>query len=229
MKIGGLQRFSLIDYPEKLSAVVFSIGCNFRCPYCHNPNLVDPQRYAESIAKNYIFDFLRSRKGALDALVITGGEPCLQAELIDFIKVVKHMGFLIKLDTNGSFPEVLEEIIQKGLVDYIAMDIKSPLERYSQVVCSPVDMEKIRQSIKLIINSGLSHEFRTTLLKSIINSDDIAKIAELASGAKLFALQNFVASNILNPKLRSEKPIGKEELEQYKLLLQPHVRSVIIR
>ncbi|OQX50761.1 MAG: anaerobic ribonucleoside-triphosphate reductase activating protein [Candidatus Cloacimonas sp. 4484_209] len=133
MKIGGFQKVSLIDYPGKICAIVFTRGCNFRCPYCHNPELVLPENYSPLIPEEEIFSFLEKRRGKLDAVEITGGEPTLQEDLTEFIRKIKEMGFLVKLDTNGSFPSVLEKVIYSGLVDYIAMDVKAPLEKYRQV------------------------------------------------------------------------------------------------
>ncbi|HEC86320.1 MAG TPA: anaerobic ribonucleoside-triphosphate reductase activating protein, partial [Thermoplasmatales archaeon] len=139
MIIGGFQRFSLIDYPGKICAIIFTQGCNFRCPYCHNPELVNPKLFQEPIDENDIFRFLEMRKGKLDAVEITGGEPTLQPDLIEFMRKIKAMGFLIKLDTNGTNPEVVEKIIKNKLVDYIAMDVKAPLEKYEKVVRAKVD------------------------------------------------------------------------------------------
>jgi pyruvate formate lyase activating enzyme len=133
MKIGGLQKFSLLDYPGKISAVVFTQGCNFRCPYCHNPELVDPERFQECIPEDEIFAFLETRRGKLEAVTVTGGEPTIQNGLSSFVRRIKDMGFMVKLDTNGSRPEVLEELIRHKLIDYIAMDIKAPLEKYEAV------------------------------------------------------------------------------------------------
>jgi len=139
MIIGGLQRFSLIDYPGKISAILFTRGCNFRCPYCHNPELVDPQRYAEPWQEEEYWAFLQSRTQKLDAVVVTGGEPTLQEDLEPFLEKIRKMGFLIKLDTNGSNPDVLKDLLSANLVDYIAMDIKAPLEKYSEVAKVPID------------------------------------------------------------------------------------------
>jgi len=166
MKIGGFQRFSLIDYPAKISAIIFTQGCNFRCPYCHNPELVDPKLFTSAIDEDLILSFLRKRVGKLDGVVITGGEPLLQHDLIEFIKKVKEMGYLIKLDTNGSYPEKLERLLD--LIDYIAMDIKAPLEKYHDVVRTDVCTEKIMESITIILNGDIDYEFRTTVVKAFL-------------------------------------------------------------
>ncbi|HEX7535071.1 MAG TPA: anaerobic ribonucleoside-triphosphate reductase activating protein, partial [Syntrophales bacterium] len=144
----------MIEYPGKIGAIAFTQGCNFRCPYCHNPELVDPDLYRECLSEEGVLSFLEKRKGKLDALTITGGEPTIQIDLLDFIKGVRNIGYLIKLDTNGSCPEVLERLISGRLVDYIAMDIKGPLHKYRTVTRSMIDEDKIRQSIEIIMKSG---------------------------------------------------------------------------
>ncbi|MGC8971837.1 MAG: anaerobic ribonucleoside-triphosphate reductase activating protein, partial [bacterium] len=164
MLIGGLQKFSLIDYPGKISAVIFTKGCNFRCPYCHNPELVifDGK---DLIEEDYIFSFLREKRGKLDGVVLTGGEPTLQSDLINFLKEIKGLGFFTKLDTNGSNPEVIERLLEEKILDYIAMDIKANLEKYNDVTHSNVDIEKIKKSIDIIMHSGIDYEFRTTIVR----------------------------------------------------------------
>ena len=170
MRIGGLQKFSFIDFPNKTSAIIFTQGCNFRCEYCHNPELVYYNMFQVPIPEEQIFAFLESRRNQLDAVVITGGEPTLQPDLIEFIKKVKAMGFLVKLDTNGSNPQVLEQIINQKLVDFIAMDIKATFDKYNLVCCVPVDIDDIKLSIELIKNSGIDFLFRTDLLQKHINA-----------------------------------------------------------
>lgn len=152
MIIGGLQKFSLIDYPHKISAIIFTTGCNFRCPYCHNPELVNPKLYPERITEEEVFNFLKNRKEKLDAVVITGGEPTLHKDLYKFISKLKSMGFLIKLDTNGTYPNILNRLIKDNLLNYIAMDIKGSLDRYEEIVGTKVNLEKINESIKIILN-----------------------------------------------------------------------------
>jgi len=147
MIIGGFQKFSLIDYPGKICAIIFTRGCNFRCRYCHNPELVIPEKYAPEISLSEIYDFLENRRGKLDAVSITGGEPTLQPDLIKTMKKIKDMGFLIKLDSNGSHPEVLEEVVNKKLADYLAMDVKAPLKDYAKIVGRYIPPEKLKRSI----------------------------------------------------------------------------------
>ena len=229
MNIGGFQRFSLIDYPGKICAIVFTRGCNFRCPYCHNPELVDLEKFSKSVSEEEIFSFLEKRKGKLDAVSITGGEPTLQKELIEFLKKIKNMDYLVKLDSNGTYPGIIEKIISEGLVDYLAMDVKAPLEKYDEVVRAHVDKDKVKRSIELIKNSGLDHEFRTTVLKSQLSKDDIIEIGKLIKGAKLYVLQKFVPSKILDPKFIDEKTYTDEEFEQLKKELGKYVDKCVVR
>jgi pyruvate formate lyase activating enzyme len=163
MQIGGLHKLSLIDYPGHLCAVVFTQGCNFRCPVCHNPELVLPELFGESISEQEVLSFLESRKGQLQAVTVTGGEPTLQKKLPYFLATIKKMGYKTKLDTNGSYPEALKSLFNDELVDYVAMDIKAPLASYYELSGCTVDLEAIQQSIELILSSPVRHQFRTTI------------------------------------------------------------------
>ncbi len=229
MRIGGFQKFSLIDYPGKICAIVFTQGCNFRCPYCHNPELVKPSLFGKTIIEEEIFSFLEKRKGKLDAVEITGGEPTLQKDLVDFIHRVKEMGYLVKLDTNGSNPEMLEIIINHGLVDYIAMDIKAPLEKYKEVTHSVISPDKIKRSIRIIMNSNIKYEFRTTVVKSQLSREDIISIGKLIEGAKLYVLQRFIPSKTLDPNFLNEKTYSDGELESLKRKLEKFVCRCLVR
>ncbi len=229
MRIGGFQKFSLIDYPGKICAIVFTQGCNFRCPYCHNPELVKPSLFGKTIIEEEIFSFLEKRKGKLDAVEITGGEPTLQKDLVDFIHRVKEMGYLVKLDTNGSNPEMLEIIINHGLVDYIAMDIKAPLEKYKDVTHSVISPDKIKRSIRIIMNSNIKYEFRTTVAKSQLSREDIISIGKLIEGAKLYVLQRFIPSKTLDPNFLNEKTYSDGELESLKRKLEKFVCRCLVR
>lgn len=213
MKIGGFQKVSLIDYPGKISAVVFTQGCNFRCPFCHNPELVDPERFANRIPEPEILAFLEKRKGRLDAVVITGGEPTLQSELIPFTIHLKAMGYLIKLDTNGALPDVLENMLGRRLIDYLAMDIKAPLERYGEITKTKTDVERIRRSISLIMGSGVDYEFRTTAVRSLLGLQELEAIGRLIPGAKRFVLQKFVPTKTLDRNYLGESSYSDGELK----------------
>jgi len=229
MKIGDIQRFSLIDYPGRICATLFTQGCNFRCPYCHNPELVIPSLYRETMADDEVFSFLEKRRGKLDAVNITGGEPTLQPDLIEFIKRIGSLSYMVKIDTNGSFPEVLRKLIDDKLLDYIAMDVKAPLEKYGEVAGSSITPENIAESIKLIMNSGIDYEFRTTIVKSLLTETDIEKIGILTSGAKCHVLQKFVPSKTLDPGFMNEGIHTDEEINNMKEKLERLVQSVIIR
>jgi len=229
MRIGGFNRFSLIDYPGQTSAVVFTQGCNFRCPYCHNPELVYPDEYGSSIPETEILSFLERRKGKLDAVVITGGEPTIQPDLADFIKKVRSMGFRIKLDTNGSNPDVIEELFDEGLVDYVAMDAKGPLERYEEMVNADIDLNRIKRSMELIKASGGLHEFRTTVAGSLLTERDILAIGKWLGGAKLYILQEFVDSKKLRSGFSNEKPYPRKKLDNLKKVLEGFVGNCKVR
>jgi pyruvate formate lyase activating enzyme len=229
MQIGSMQRFSLIDYPGKICAIVFTQGCNFRCPYCHNPELVNPKEFGESVAHDEIFSFLERRRGKLDAVSITGGEPTIQEDLVGFIKKIKDLGYLVKIDTNGSMPEILEKLMGEDLLDSIAMDVKAPLDKYKKTVGASSDTRSIEESIRLIMNSGIDYEFRTTIVKSLLDEKDIKKIGKVIEGADRYVLQKFVPSKTLNPKFMNAVTYTDEEFERTFKSLEKLVKSVIIR
>lgn len=211
MIFGGFEKCTLIDYPGKVACMVYTIGCNFRCPYCHNPELVD-ETVEVKFAEKEILSFLDKRKKMLDGIVITGGEPTMHGDkLIDFMKKVKSKGFLVKLDSNGTFPKVLKKAIDEKLVDYIAMDIKSPLSKYSQTVARPVDTAAIRESIALIMNSPVDYEFRTTVIKAQLAPLDFDEIGREIEGAKKYFLQKFIPTKLLNPQFRKKVSYTDDE------------------
>ena len=179
MKIGGLIKFTLIDFPGRPAAVVFTQGCNFRCRYCHNPELVYPHLFLEPMPEEDLFAFLKRRQGTLEGVVITGGEPTLHEEILDFTAKIKQMGFAIKWDTNGTRPEMLREAYQRKLLDYVAMDLKAPLEKYSAITGVDFNPEIIKESMKLIKESGVPYQFRTTYDKEVLTDEDISAIRSL--------------------------------------------------
>ncbi|HAU31970.1 MAG TPA: anaerobic ribonucleoside-triphosphate reductase activating protein [Desulfotomaculum sp.] len=229
MLIGGYARFSLIEYPGRICAVVFTRGCNFRCPYCHNPELIKPDPRQTPVLELEVLDFLKMRRGKLDGVVVTGGEPTIQADLIPFLEKIKKIGYPVKLNTNGSLPSVLKNIIGLGLVDYVAMDIKAPFDKYWNVTNSLVDLKKILQSVSLVINSGLDYEFRTTLVKSLLTPEDILEISRIIKGAKLYILQKFVPSKLLDPKFLKEETYSNEELIEIAKQLEEFVGKCTVR
>lgn len=202
---------TLLDYPGRVACTVFTYGCDFRCPFCHNASLVEGQEPAQ-IDEESFFSFLKSRRGILDGVAITGGEPTMAEGLFDFMKRVRDLGFLIKLDSNGSFPDRLEAVIDAGLVDYIAMDVKSSRENYAKVAGVPVDIAKIERSITLLKTSGVAHEFRTTVVKGLHTVEDIAAIAAWMGPDEPYFLQGFVDSgDILTQGCDA---FGKEEMHE---------------
>ena len=216
MRIGGFQKFSLIDYPGKVAAVIFTQGCNFRCGYCHNPQLVCPQQFQQPLDESIILKFLQFRQGKLQGVVVTGGEPTIQAGLLDFLDKLKLMKYTVKLDTNGSNPDILASIIKKGLVDFIAMDIKTSLSRYEKATGVRTDIGRIKRSIDLIIKSGLSHQFRTTLVKEHCSTVDLRNIRALIGGSKNYVLQPFVPlTTIIDLKLLTKKQYTKEQISSF--------------
>lgn len=227
MKIGGLEKITLIDYPGKVACMIYTIGCNFRCPYCHNPELVDET--ADVLSEEKIFEFLHSRKSLIDGVVITGGEPTMHDDLLEFIQKIKSMGFLIKLDSNGTRPEMIKQALDSNLVDYIAMDIKSPLESYSQQVARPVNTDAVRESISIIMNSSIEYEFRTTVVKQLLSEEAIESIAKSIAGAKRYYLQKFIPTKILNPQLLRKVSYSDDEFRILQQKIIPYVQYCGIR
>lgn len=192
MKIHGFQKTTLLDYPEHVAATIFLGGCNFRCPFCHNGQLVLAPAFQPTIPEEEVFDYLEKRRGILEGVCITGGEPTLQEELADFIRRLKGLGYLVKLDTNGSRPKVLEQLLQEGLLDYVAMDIKASPDNYAAAAgLEELDFDKVRQSIRLLLESGISYEFRTTVVKGIHTLEEFEEIGRLLKGCRAYFLQGF--------------------------------------
>ena len=229
MEICGLQKFSLIDYPKKLSCVLFCCGCNFFCPFCHNSQLIlkEKIKLLPKIEEKDFLKFLREKKGFLDAVVITGGEPTLQNDLLNFLKKIKKLGFLIKLDTNGSRPEVLKNLIKANLIDYIAMDVKFSPKLYQEIL--KFDFKKIKESINLIKNSKIDYEFRTTVVPTLHNLEEIKKIIQEISPAKRYVLQNFQPKNTLDPRFEKLTPFSEEALKNFQKVAKNFFEEVILR
>ena len=214
MIIGGLQKLTLIDYPGKLATTVFLTGCNFKCGFCYSKELVLPEEIKKQpkILEKDFFDFLKSRKELLEGVVVCGGEPCINKDLPVFIKKIKKMGYAVKLDTNGSNPDMLKSLIDKKLIDYVAMDIKGPFEneKYNKITSAKVDLNKIKKAMKIIKNSGIDYEFRTTLVPSLHTKKDIIQIAKDISPAKKYYLQNFRPEKTVDPKFEKIKPYSNK-------------------
>ncbi|MFH1014078.1 MAG: anaerobic ribonucleoside-triphosphate reductase activating protein [Thermoplasmatota archaeon] len=189
MKIGGLQKTSLLDYPGEISAIIWTIGCNLRCPFCYNVDVV--KQTVTPLSENDVLSYLEKRRNVIDALVISGGEPLLQEDIVSFCEKVKGLGYLIKIDTNGTFPEKLKELVDKDLVDYIAMDVKAPKNKYNMLAGTKVDIKKIQKSIDIIRNSGVDYEFKTTFVPGLLVKEDIVQIGMWLDGSEKFFLQQF--------------------------------------
>ena len=194
MKIAGLSKLTLLDFPGRMACIVFTEGCNFRCPFCHNASLVTRTGENAEVSEQEFFSFLKKRKGILDGVVITGGEPTIAEGLYEFIAKVRELGYPVKLDTNGSFPDRIKRLLDDGMLDYIAMDIKTAREEYPKVTGVAVDYEKISRSIELIRGSGIPHEFRTTVVCGLHTEEDIVNIARMLGAEESYFLQGFVDS-----------------------------------
>lgn len=217
MKIGGFVPLTLVDYPQRIAATVFTIGCGFRCPFCHNPELVLPERAADAtvVDEGEVLDSLEARQGFLDGVVLTGGEPTLQDDLAAFIRRIKALGFLVKLDTNGAQSAVLEALLSEGLLDFIAMDIKAPRDRYAEFAGVPVSMDAIQRSIDAIRASGADYEFRTTVAPGI-TARDIETMAHWLDGARCYILQMFRTpdeKSLVDPTWSGREALSSEELQ----------------
>ena len=230
MIFGGIQKLTLIDYPGKVAATVFTVGCNFLCPYCHNPELVDAKKMKNQpkISEQEILDFLATRQGLLEGVCITGGEPTLFADLPEFIKKIKALGFLVKLDSNGSKPRMLEKLLAEKLVDFIAMDIKAPLEKYKKVAGERVRLEDIQRSTELV-RQAPDYEFRTTVLPTLHSKKDILSIGRWLQGSKKYYLQQFKPTKTLDAAFMNEKPFAWEKIAQLRGLLEIFFDRVEIR
>ena len=211
MRIGGLQKTSFLDYPHQMACVIFTVGCNFRCPFCHNKELVNEQiskLVNEQISEEEIFTFLEQRKNILEGVVVSGGEPTMQNDLVLFIEKIKKMGYLVKIDTNGTNPEVLQELIDKKLIDFVAMDIKNDWENYEKTIGVKTDLEKIKKSVEIIKNSGIDHQFRSTIVRGL---HDKRMIEEIKKEFPDVVLQKFRAQNCLDPKFLETKEWDEQE------------------
>lgn len=231
MNIASFQKFTLVDYPGKVATTVFTVGCNFRCSFCHNPELVTSSWstvHGNDSEKDF-FKFLKSRKGKLEAVCITGGEPTLQKDLIDFMVKIKKMGFLVKLDTNGMRPDVLKKALDMKVVDYVAMDIKNSLKNYEKTVCAQVDLDRIKMSAEMIMSSRVDYDFRTTVVPGIHREKDFEEIAEWIGGAKKYFLQRFRDMKTLDADLKNKIKGKKLDLEKIQKKLKKHFGEVGIR
>ena len=229
MKISGIQKLTLLDYPGKVACTLFTSGCNFRCPFCHNAGLVLPDKLEEaSISEDEVMSFLKKRAGMLDGVAITGGEPLLHTDMPEFLEKIKNLGYKIKLDTNGSNPKLLKDIVNAGLVDRVAMDIKNAPDEYNKTAGCSVDMEKIEESKDFLLTGTCDYEFRTTVVKGIHTRESLIAAAKWISGAKEYYLQQFKDSgNLIEPD--AFEPFDEKDMHELADAVRPFVPTVEVR
>jgi pyruvate formate lyase activating enzyme len=232
MILAGFQKTSLVDWPGEICATVFVAGCNFRCPFCHNPELVEPLLISElePLKQDDIITELHKRKALIDGVCITGGEPLLFPEIEEFIKRLKDMGLKVKVDTNGTNPKLLQKLIDASLVDYVAMDIKAPLSKYPMATCSKIDPELVETSADLLMDSDVEYEFRTTVMPGLLDIDDIEKIGEWLDGARAYYLQQFTFDRkMLDESYEEVKPYTPGQLKEMLKKVEHHYTLTGIR
>ncbi len=228
MKIQGLQKLTLLDFPGKVACTVFTAGCNFRCPFCHNASLVVNIPKETEITQEQFFAFLQKRQGVMDGVCVSGGEPLLQPGIEDFIKKIKEMGYAVKLDTNGSFPEKLQRLVEDRLIDYVAMDIKNSREAYSITSgVEPLDIVSIEKSVSYLKEGHIPYEFRTTVVKNFHTEEEFERIGQWLLGAQKYFLQNFVDSgDLINRRVRG---CTEEEMKDFLKIVQKYVPNATLR
>lgn len=228
VEIKGLEKFAPKDFPGFISSTVFLGGCNFRCPFCHNADLVLRPETLPTIPMDYFLSYIDSRKNWLDGICITGGEPLIHDGLEDFLRLIKERHFLVKVDTNGSFPLRLKDLIRKKLVDYIAMDVKAPLEKYREITKSSVNKEDIQKSIDIIKSSGLDFIFRTTVVPGMITKGDIERISKMLTCPGIYQIQQFQPRNTIDNEFQHRKPYGEKDIKEFARIAEPFFSEVKI-
>lgn len=240
MIIGGLEKLTLLDYPDHLAAIIFTQGCNFRCHFCYNPMLVLPRKGGDEknkkekgfspLSTEDLFLFLKERFGRLDGVVITGGEPTLHPDLPSFIKKIKDLGYAVKLDSNGTNPEMLDKLIKAKLIDYLAMDLKAPLDKYKKIVGVDVNCNNIKKSVKIIMTSGLPYEFRTTVVPGLLDKEDFYKMGETIKGADKWYLQNFKSdTELVDTNYKKQNGYSAKEMKEFAVIGQKYVKFCQVR
>jgi pyruvate formate lyase activating enzyme len=228
MKIGGFQKTSLLDYPDRISAIVWTSGCSFRCPFCYNKNLA--LGIAELFPEEEILSFLSKRKALLEGVVISGGEPLLHDDIVDFVKRIKDLRLLVKIDTNGSFPERLSELLEKQLVDYVAMDVKAPKKKYPQLTGVNTDLSKIEASIDILKTKAPAYEFKTTFIPGLLTKEDIMEIAQWLKGADTYFLQQFkVIKPLVSSNLETVIPYPRDYVYETLAAIKPFFKRCAVR
>jgi pyruvate formate lyase activating enzyme len=228
VEIKGLEKFAPKDFPGHMSATVFVGGCNFLCPFCHNADLVSRPQSLPTFPQEYLIRFFDERKDWLEGICISGGEPLIHDDLGGFLKLVKEKNFLSKIDTNGSYPFKLKDLIDRKLIDFVAMDIKAPLDKYSEAAGVDVQTEDIQKSVDIIKESEVECTFRSTAVPGLIDKKDMKKIGEWLDGAKIFQLQQFIPKATLDSSFQKKKPYLAEELEEFADIIRPYVAEVRI-
>ena len=228
MRIQGLQKLTLLDFPERVACTVFFAGCNFRCPFCHNASLVVDIPPEGDVTEEEFFSFLKKRQGILDGVCVTGGEPLLQPDIEEFIRGIKKLGYAVKLDTNGSFPDKLKSLVQNGLVDYVAMDIKNCPELYAITTgVEKLNVDSIKESVAYLKEGHVPYEFRTTVVKNYHTMESFEKIGQWLQGSEKYFLQNFVDSGDLIVK--ETKGCNEEEMKEFLQIMQKYVPKTELR
>lgn len=228
VEIKGLEKFAPKDFPGYMAATVFVGGCNFLCPFCHNADLVSRPQSLPTFPQEYLAQFFDERKDWLEGICISGGEPLIHDDLGGFLQLVKEKNFLSKIDTNGSYPIKLKNLIDKKLIDFVAMDIKAPLDKYSEAAGVDVQTEDIQKSVDIIKRSGVEYIFRTTVVPGLIDKKDMKKIGEWLDGSKVFQIQQFIPRDTLDASFQKKKPYHAERLEEFADIIRPYVAEVRI-
>jgi len=228
VEIKGIEKFAPKDFPGYISSTVFVGGCNFRCPFCHNAELVLKPQSLPTFPLDYFLGYLDSRKNWLEAVCVSGGEPLLHDNLEILLQIIKDRNLLVKIDTNGAFPEKLEKLVKAGLLDYIAMDIKAPLDKYKKVTAVSVNTDNVKRSVHIVQNANLDYIFRTTAVPGFIDGNDIEEIGQFLKGSKIFQIQQFKPVNTLDKSLEKTKPYSKEELQALADRAEPYFEEIKI-
>ncbi|MFB6182393.1 MAG: anaerobic ribonucleoside-triphosphate reductase activating protein [Candidatus Magasanikbacteria bacterium] len=234
MRISGIQKFTQLDFPGRIACILFTAGCNFRCGYCHNPEFVLPEKIEKIkdtfISKEAVFNFLQKREELLDGIVISGGEPTMMEDLLEFIEEIKDkFDYEVKLDSNGNKPKVLKEAIDRNLVDYIAVDIKTDFDNYFELAGGSVDPDKIKESIELLMNSNIEYEFRSTIIKGVHTEENFKNMAEMIEGADIMYLQKYNSGHTLDPSFARYESFSDREHEEIAKIFEQTVQEVKIR
>ncbi len=229
MIISGIQKTTFIDYPGKIASTIFLAGCNFRCPFCHNRNLVLNEQWLQKISPEEVLGYLKQRRKYLEGVCVTGGEPLIYNDIVSFIAAIKKLGLAVKLDTNGTNPRLLKDLYTQKLIDYVAFDIKASPEKYAEVSGVNVDMAKIKESVQIVMEGKIGYEFRSTILPRFHPEAEVEKMARFIKGAQLYYLQNFVPRNTLDEAFMQERSFAPEEMRALAEVARRYVEKCQVR